>query len=263
MRIDLSNKNFLVTGSAGFGVGSGIAKAIDSAGGTLIINDISKENVKNATKLYKNAIGITADVSDQKQVSQLFNEISSKLGPLHGVVNNAGIGHRKPAHLTDFEEFEKIFNTNFRGAWMVSKAFTLDCIKNNIKGKIVNISSVHSFKSTNKYSLYSSSKGAIDNLTRGMSIELGKYGIRCNAIAPGYVDSEYNEQAVKEWSDDPKKWLKGQIEDYQSIPEPISSLDCGNLTVFLLSEFSNSITGQIIKIDSGFTNLLYSNSFLP
>ena len=263
MRIDLSNKNFLVTGSAGFGVGSGIAKAIDSAGGTIIINDISKENVKNATKLYKNAIGITADISDQKEVTRLFNEISSKLGPLHGVVNNAGIGHRKPAHLTDSEEFEKIFNTNFRGAWMVSKAFTLDCIKNNINGKIVNISSVHSFKSTNKYSLYSSSKGAIDNLTRGMSIELGKYGIRCNAIAPGYVDSEYNEQAVKEWSDDPKKWLKDQIEDYQSIPQPISSLDCGNLTVFLLSEFSNSITGQIIKVDSGFTNLLYSNSFLP
>ena len=263
MRIDLSNKNFLVTGSAGFGVGSGIAKAIDSAGGTLIINDISKKNVKNATKLYKNAIGITADISDQTEVTRLFNEILSKLGPLHGVVNNAGIGHRKPAHLTDFEEFEKIFNTNFRGAWMVSKAFTLDCIKNNINGKIVNISSVHSFKSTNKYSLYSSSKGAIDNLTRGMSIELGKYGIRCNAIAPGYVDSEYNEQAVKEWSDDPKKWLKGQIEDYQSIPEPISSLDCGNLTVFLLSELSNSITGQIIKVDSGFTNLLYSNSFLP
>ena len=61
MRINLSNKNFLVTGSAGCGVGSGIAKAIDSAGGTLIINDISKENVKNATKLYKKAIGITAN----------------------------------------------------------------------------------------------------------------------------------------------------------------------------------------------------------
>ena len=125
MRIDLSNKNFLVTGSAGFGVGSGIAKAIDSAGGTLIINDISKENVKNATKLYKNAIGITADISDQKQVSQLFNEISSKLGPLHGVVNNAGIGHRKPAHLTDFEEFEKIFNTNFRGLGWFPKPLLL------------------------------------------------------------------------------------------------------------------------------------------
>jgi len=263
VKIDLSNKNFLVTGSAGFGVGSGISKAIDSAGGTLIINDISKKNVNNATKLYNNAIGITADISDQKQVSQLFKEISSKLGTLHGVVNNAGIGHRKPAHLTDFKEFEKIFNTNFKGAWMVSKAFALDCIKNNIKGKIVNISSVHSFKSTNKYSLYSSSKGAIDNLTRGMSIELGRYGIRCNAIAPGYVDSESNEQAVKEWSDDPKKWLKDQIEDYQSLPEPISSFDCGNLAVFLLSEFSNSITGQIIKVDSGFTNLLYSNSFLP
>jgi meso-butanediol dehydrogenase/(S,S)-butanediol dehydrogenase/diacetyl reductase len=96
-----------------------------------------------------------------------------------------------------------------------------------------------------------------------MSIELGKYGIRCNAIAPGFVDSEYNEQAVKEWSDDPKKWMKDQIEDYQSVPKAISSLDCGNLVVYLLSEYSNSITGQIIKVDSGFTNLLYSNSFLP
>ncbi len=263
MKIDLSNKNFLVTGSAGFGVGSGICKAIDNAGGTLIINDLLEENVNMATKHYKNAIGITADISDQEQVTKLFSEIASKLGPLQGVINNAGIGHRKPAHLTDLEEFEKIFNTNFKGAWMISKAFALDCIKNKIKGNIVNVSSVHSFKSTNKYSLYSSAKGALNNLTRGMSIELGKYGIRCNAIAPGYVDSEYNEQAVKEWSDDPKKWLKHQIEDYQSVPQVISSLDCGNLAVYLLSEYSNSITGQIIKVDSGFTNLLYSNSFLP
>lgn len=263
MKIDLSNKNFLVTGGAGFGVGSGICKAIDNAGGTLIINDLSEENINKATNQYKNAIGIIADISDREQVTQLFSEIGSKLGLLHGVINNAGIGHRKPAHLTDFEDFDKIFNTNFKGAWMVSKAFALDCIKNNIKGNIVNVSSVHSFKSTNKYSLYSSAKGALNNLTRGMSIELGKYGIRCNAIAPGFVDSEYNEQAVKEWSDDPKKWMKAQIEDYQSVPKAISSLDCGNLVVYLLSEYSNSITGQIIKVDSGFTNLLYSNSFLP
>ena len=155
MKIDLSNKNFLVTGSAGFGVGSGICKAIDNAGGTLIINDLLEENVNMATKHYKNAIGITADISDQEQVTKLFSEIASKLGPLQGVINNAGIGHRKPAHLTDLEEFEKIFNTNFKGAWMISKAFALDCIKNKIKGNIVNVSSVHSFKSTNKYSLYS------------------------------------------------------------------------------------------------------------
>ena len=68
MNIDLSNKNFLVTGSAGIGVGSGICKAIDNAGGTLIINDLSEEKVSLATKQYKNAIGIVADVSDYKKV---------------------------------------------------------------------------------------------------------------------------------------------------------------------------------------------------
>ena len=263
MKIDLTNKNFLVTGSAGFGVGSGICKAIDLAGGTLVINDLSKEKVEKAAKKYKNAIGIVADISKSEEVERLFNEIKKKLGPLHGVINNAGIGHRKPAHETTMEEFETLFNTNFKGVWLISKAFALDCIAHEIKGNIITVSSVHAFNSTNNYSLYASAKGALNNLTRGLSIELGQYGIRCNGIAPGYVDSSYNVKAVREWSEDPDKWVKDQIEDYQSIPEVITSLDCGNAVVYLLSEYSKSITGQIIKVDSGFTNLLYSNSFLP
>tara|TARA_A100001011_G_C14282183_1_gene832087 strand:+ start:376 stop:1167 length:792 start_codon:yes stop_codon:yes gene_type:complete len=263
MKVDFSNKNFLVTGSAGSGVGSGVCEAIDNASGRLVINDLSEKNVNQAIKKYKNAIGIVADISNEVHVKGLFDQINAELGPLHGVVNNAGIGHRKPAHLTDFEEFDKIFNTNFKGAWMVSKAFALDCIKNNIKGTIVNVSSVHAYNSTDKYSLYSSAKGALNNLTRGMSIELGKYGIRCNGIAPGFVYSEYNAKAVREWSDNPEEWIKYQIEDYQSIPDVITALDCGNMVVYLMSEYSKSITGQIIKVDSGFTNLLYSNSFLP
>lgn len=263
MKIDLTNKNFLVTGSAGFGVGSGICKAIDLAGGTLVINDLSKEKVEKAAKKYKNAVGIVADISKSEEVERLFNEIKRKLGPLHGVINNAGIGHRKPAHETTMEEFETLFNTNFKGVWLISKAFTLDCLAHKIKGNIITVSSVHAFNSTNKYSLYASAKGALNNLTRGLSIELGQYGIRCNGIAPGYVDSAYNVKAVREWSEEPDKWVKDQIEDYQSIPEVITSIDCGNAVVYLLSEYSKSITGQIIKVDSGFTNLLYSNSFLP
>jgi len=263
MKIDLTNKIFLVTGSAGFGVGSGICEAIDLAGGRLVINDLSKEKVEKAVKKYKNAVGIVADISKSEEVERLFNEIKKKLGPLHGVINNAGIGHRKPAHETTMEEFETLFNTNFKGVWLISKAFALDCIAHEIKGNIITVSSVHAFNSTNNYSLYASAKGALNNLTRGLSIELGQYGIRCNGIAPGYVDSAYNVKAVREWSEDPVKWVKDQVEDYQSIPEVITSLDCGNAVVYLLSEYSKSITGQIIKVDSGFTNLLYSNSFLP
>ena len=95
MKIDLSNKNFLVTGGAGFGVGSGICKAIDNAGGTLVINDLSEEKIQEAISQYKKAIGIRADVSKSEEVKRLFNEIKKQIGPLHGVVNNAsrGIGH--------------------------------------------------------------------------------------------------------------------------------------------------------------------------
>ena len=78
MKIDLSNKNFLVTGSAGIGVGSGICKAIDCAGGNLVINDLSAENVKEATKKYNNAIGVVADISKSEEVDRLFHEIKTR-----------------------------------------------------------------------------------------------------------------------------------------------------------------------------------------
>ena len=145
----------------------------------------------------------------------------------------------------------------------MSKFFVAQLVNHKETGHIVNISSVHARETISGFAIYASAKSAVEGLTRGMSIELGNMGIRCNAVAPGYVDSEHNQKAVASWTDRPLDWLESQKNDYQSLQQMVSARDCGTVVVFLLSELSRSITGQTLTVDAGLTNLLYANSFIP
>lgn len=263
MQIDFTGKNFLVTGGAGVGVGAGICEAISDCGGTLLLNDLDALKTKTAVKKYPNAHAIVGDISNAKDVERIFEEIKNEYGLVHGLVNNAGIGLHKNAHLADESEFDNLYNIDVKGVWLMARTFVRQLIKANEVGHIVNISSVHARETTAKYALYASAKAAVEGLTRGMSIELGEFGVRCNAVAPGYVDSEQSRDAVASWTDKPEAWIEGQKNDYQSLRHMISARDCGNAVVFLLSHMANSITGQTLTVDAGFTNLLYANSFIP
>ncbi|MRI01268.1 SDR family oxidoreductase [Kriegella sp. EG-1] len=262
LQIDLSDKRYLVTGGAGTGVGSGICEAIAACGGQILLNDINFEKAKIATQKYKNAFPIPGDVGNQKEVEQIYTLIEQEYGPIHGLINNAGVGLRKEAHIAEEDDFDHLYNIDVKGVWMMAKAFVNQLNKNKIKGHIVNISSVHAHETLTKYAIYASAKSAVEGLTRGMSIELGELGIRCNAIAPGYVDSLQNWDAAASWTDDPKSFFEEQQNDYQSLRHAINSRDCGNIAVFLLSDLANSITGQTIIVDAGLTNLLHANSFI-
>ncbi|MEO9894183.1 SDR family oxidoreductase [Aurantibacter sp.] len=262
LQIDFSNKRYLVTGGAGTGVGSGICEAIAASGGQILLNDINFEKAKIAAQKYENAFPVPGDVSSQKEVEEMFALIQKEYGPIHGLINNAGVGLRKEAHIAEESDFDHLYNIDVKGVWMMAKAFVNQLNRNKIKGHIVNISSVHAHETLTKYAIYASAKSAVEGLTKGMSIELGEFGIRCNAIAPGYVDSLQNWDAAASWTDDPKGFFEEQQNDYQSLKHAINARDCGNTAVFLLSELANSITGQTIIVDAGLTNLLHANSFI-
>jgi len=262
LKIDCSGKRYLVTGGAGIGVGAGVCEAIVKSGGQVIINDLAKGKINKALEKYPNAVGVPYDVSVPSEVDDMFAFINKEYGVVHGLVNNAGIGLRKRAHNTTESEFDQLYNIDVKGVWLMARAFTNQLIANNEIGHLVNISSVHAHATTSKHAIYSSAKMAVEGLTRGMAVELGELGIRCNAVAPGYVDSEQNRKAVASWSDNPKKWEEKQRDEYQSLKHLVSPLDCGNAVVFLLSDLARSITGQTLIVDGGFTNLLYGNSFL-
>lgn len=263
VHIDFTSKNYLVTGGAGVGVGAGICEAISDCGGTLLLNDLDRERTEVAATKYPKAHAIVGDIGNTKDVERIFREIKEKYGLVHGLVNNAGIGLQKNAHLVEESEFDNLYRIDVKGVWLMARAFVRQLMEANEEGHIVNISSVHASQSTTKYAIYASAKAAVEGLTRGMSIELGEFGVRCNAVAPGYVDSEQNRYAVASWTNEPKAWIEGQKNDYQSLRHMITARDCGNAVVFLLSHMANSITGQTITVDAGFTNLLYANSFIP
>ena len=260
--MDLSNKNILVTGAGGYGVGYGVVKALSKFGAKVIVNARSMEKAVAVSRIFKNSFPIAADITNENEVEAMFEKLSREIGVIHGLVNNAGVGLSKQAHEVTNEEFDHLYAVDVKAVWKLSKLFANQLIENNYAGCIVNISSVHTSATISKYAVYASAKSAIEGLTRGMAVELGKYNIRVNALAPGYVHAEQNIELIKTFTDNPEDWIKKHTIDYQSLPFEIKAEDCGNIVAFLMSDLSLVITGQVIYADNGTSSMLYNNSFI-
>ena len=255
---DLKDKNILVTGSGGTGVGSGICKVLNRLGARLILNEIHEESLSLLQKKYPDSYTIQADISREEDVKAMFAEIEDKVGKLDGLVNNAGIGLIRNAHEATVAEFNALFNVDIKGLWQVSRAFVNHLLKLNHSGNIVNISSIHALRTMGGYAIYASAKSAVEGLTRGMAIELGEHHIRVNSVGPGYVHSDQNVVLLKSLTDDPEKWINEHLDRFQAIHEVVQPENCGNAVAFLLSELSQGVTGQSIYVDNGTSVMLYN-----
>jgi len=259
--MNLSGKNILVTGGGGTGVGYGICKVLASLEATLVLNELKPEYAKRAVINYPGAIPVAADISKSNEVTAMFRNIEQKVGILHGLVNNAGIGLSKLAHNVEETEFDNLYDVDLKGVWQVSKAFVNQLLGSGQTGNIVNISSVHTHSTIPGYAIYASAKSAVEGLTRGMAVELGPHNIRVNAVAPGYVHSEQNHGLIKTWADDPETWVKNYIVNQQALHREIEPEDCGNVVAFLMSDLSRSVTGQTVYVDNGSTILINNHVF--
>jgi len=259
--MDLSGKTIFVTGAAGIGVGAGVCQAVDAAGGRLIINDLTTEAVERACSLYKDAIPLVGSVADSASVAEMFARLGSQGIILDGLVNNAGVGLTKNAHEVTEAEFDRLQSVDLKGVWLMSREFTHHCLKHGRAGSIVNISSIHALLTAAPYAVYASAKAGVEGLTRGLAVELGQHHIRCNAIAPGYVHSEQGLDLIRAWTDDPEGWVRRFVTTQQVIERQIEPIDCGWTAVFLLSDFSRTITGQVIRVDAGKSAMVYNKDF--
>ena len=262
MTINLSGQTILVTGGAGTGVGSGVCEAIAASGARLLINDIRASEAEQTARKYSNAFAVPGDISQPEEVQRMFDEIKQQYGLVHGLVNNAGVGLTKPFREVEVPEFDHLYGINVRGTWLMSRAFVYQLREANAEGSIVNVSSIHAKAGSDNYVLYAGTKAAIEGLTRGMAVELGKQGVRCNAIGPGYVHAEQNYELLKNISHDPHQWVDTYRTEYQTMPQLIEARDCGNVVAFLLSDLSRAITGQVIYVDRGITSMLFAQSFM-
>jgi 3-oxoacyl-[acyl-carrier protein] reductase len=242
----LSGKIALVTGASG-GIGKCIALELSRAGAVVILNyNRNHEGARETLGLIKadGGLGLVlqGDISDYNNVSVMISEIIRKYGKIDILVNNAGISMVGLFSDSDEKDWEAMINTNLKGVF--------NCSHNVLKymipakfGNIINISSIWGNSGASCEVVYSATKGGVNSFTRALAKELAPSNIRVNAIAPGVIETEMNN-----WlSEEEKRELKKNI--------PMDSFgrgdDIGKLVVFLASNDSRYMTGQVITIDGG------------
>ncbi|HJD46622.1 MAG TPA: gluconate 5-dehydrogenase [Candidatus Mediterraneibacter norfolkensis] len=252
-RFSLENKVALVTGAA-YGIGFAIAEAYAEAGARIAFNCRSREHMDKALKDYAargiDAKGYLCDVTDEAQVREMVDDITDKMGDIDILVNNAGIIKRIPMIEMDVEEFRKVVDIDLNAAFIVSKTVLPGMIERR-KGKIINICSMMSELGRETVSAYAAAKGGLKMLTRNIASEYGGYNIQCNGIGPGYIATPQTAPLRETQPDGSRHPFDRFIISKTPAARWGTTDDLKGPAVFLASEASDFVNGQILYVDGG------------
>lgn len=244
--MNLKDKIALVTGGTR-GIGREIAFALAKEGANIAITYTSNEEmalavVEEIKGIGVNAMAVKANVINNEEVLNMVKSIEDQLGTIDILVNNAGITKDNLLIRMNEEDWDSVLNVNLKGVFLCTKAVSRAMMKKRY-GKIINISSVVGINGNAGQGNYSASKAGVIGFTKSMAKELASRGIRVNAIAPGFIETDMTDI------------LKEEIKNEMIKNIPLSSFgkprDIANLVVFLASEKSDYITGEVIKVDGG------------
>jgi 3-oxoacyl-[acyl-carrier protein] reductase len=239
-------KNVLVTGATR-GIGKDIAIKFAKQGANIGINDVIDEEAANIVieelkSVGGNAIYMKADVSNFEEVKNMIKEFEKTFGGVDILVNNAGITRDNLLIRMTDNEWDSVININLKGTFNCIKAVSRGMMKKRY-GKIINISSIVGFSGNPGQANYVASKSGVMGLTKTAALELAARGIRVNAVAPGFIDTDM----TKKLPDDVKKSMAEKIAlGIFGKPE-----DVANAVFFLASPDSDYITGQVIHVNGG------------
>ena len=242
----LEGKTVIITGGAR-GIGRGIAKVFAKQGANIAFTYISQEDQAKALEVELSANGCKvkrymSDASDFDAAQQLAVDVLEDFGSIDVLVNNAGITKDGLLMRMTEDDFDKVMDVNMKSVFNMTKAVLRPMLKQR-KGSIINMSSVVGVKGNAGQTNYSASKAAINGFTKSTALELGSRNIRCNSIAPGFIETEMtkalDEDQIQEWRNSiPLK--RGGTTD-----------DIANATLFLASDMSGYITGQVLHVCGG------------
>jgi len=243
----LENQIVLITGSSR-GLGWSMAKAVAEAGATVLLHG-RDENLLKERQQYLQELGQQAeyylfDVTNDEEVLAAFGKIREQYGRLDGLINNAGIQHRRPLTEFELEDFDRVVNTNLRATWLLSRE-AVRLMQAQGSGSIVNIASIMGPQARKTISAYTTSKAGVVGLTKALAVELGGQGIRCNGIAPGFFATEMNTALVND--SEFTAFVSGRT-PMQRWGDPD---ELGGAAVFLLSKAASYINGNVIFVDGG------------
>ncbi len=247
---DLQGRRALITGSSR-GIGLALAYGLAESGARVVLNGQDEARVRAAADKM-NSAGFAADyvvfdVTKQPMVAEAVDRIEKEFGPIDILINNAGIQRRAPLEDFPVENWEAIVSVNLSSVFYVSQAVARHMISRQM-GKIINICSVQSKLARPGIAPYAATKGAVAMFTQGQCTDWAKYGIQANAVAPGYFVTDMNKPLVE--NEEFSTWLCkrtpagrwGQVEELTGA------------AIFLASEASNFVNGQVIYVDGGLTS---------
>ena len=241
----LKNKTALITGG-GTGIGFGIARAIINAGAKVVITGRRRKVLEEACKkLGGRSSFVVNDITELEKIPQLIENIENKTGPVEILVNNAGINNLKPALKVSDEDLKIILDTNLSGLFALTREVAKFMVKRR-RGSIIMITSMTAIYGLTDVAPYAASKSAVLGLTRSLSSDLSPYGVRINAIAPGFIETPMHTMALRKFPEKGKKIIDRTPLRKFGTPE-----DIGHTAVFLASEASSFITGVQIPVDGG------------
>ena len=253
-KFSLTGKTALVTGGC-YGIGFAIATALHSAGAKVVFCATSNASVENALKAYE-AEGITdvkgyaCDVTDEEKVKTLIAAIEKDVAPLDILVNNAGIIKRIPMCDMDVEDFRRVVDVDLVAPFIVSKAVLPGMVERG-HGKIINVCSILSAVGRETVAAYTAAKGGLKLLTQNICAEFGSKNIQCNGIGPGYIATQQTAPLRERQPDGSRhpfdQFIVGRTPAGRwGLPE-----DLMGPAVFLASDASNFVNGQVLYVDGG------------
>ncbi len=241
----LSGKTALVTGAAR-GIGRAIALRFAAEGANLVLCDLNPEDLRSVAAEAESqgvkAMSTQTDVARREEVQRMVDAGIAEFGMVHALVNNAGIFFNAPFEQTSDEQFDRMMAVNVKSVFLVSQTVIRHWLREEIKGSIVNLASIGAAIAFTDSSAYCTSKGAVASMTRCIALEYGPRGIRANSMAPGIIDTPMLPSA-----EDSRYWADNTI--------PLRRLgapgDVADVALFLASDESRYITGEMIFVDGG------------